>query len=180
MNRSDLERIYRDELHPTYATLAARMNVLLRELTMADGIDVAQIEHRVKDIESVLGKYDRKKYEDPLKEIKDFAGVRVITITTTITRRWQTFSTVNFSLIQPIPPIKCVNWELPSSDIVRYILLLLASHVVHSESGVVFQAFPWKYRYVLCYSTLGLLLVTSWIIRPHLKLQTSFAASCFV
>lgn len=79
MNRDELERVYQDELYPTYAALAARIGALLDELSVTDGVDVAQIEHRVKTVDSVLEKYDRKTYKEPLREIKDYAGVRVIT-----------------------------------------------------------------------------------------------------
>jgi putative GTP pyrophosphokinase len=79
VDRTELERVYRDELRPIYVSLAARVNTLLGELAATEGIDVAQIEHRAKTVESVLDKHDRKPYEDPLRDIKDFAGVRVIT-----------------------------------------------------------------------------------------------------
>jgi ppGpp synthetase/RelA/SpoT-type nucleotidyltranferase len=54
---------------------------LLQELTRDLGTFIDKIEFRAKTVESFIGKLERKsyKYQDPFKEITDFAGVRIIT-----------------------------------------------------------------------------------------------------
>lgn len=79
MNRAEIEREYRENYFPVFEALASRIAVLLRDLLKGAEIDVAQLEHRPKSIESFLGKYDRKSYKKPFTEIKDLAGLRVIT-----------------------------------------------------------------------------------------------------
>ena len=79
MDTAELEKKYRDEYRPKFVSLAARISTLLEDLLKDKGIPVVQIEHRAKTVESFLGKVRLKNYEVPFDEIKDFAGVRVVT-----------------------------------------------------------------------------------------------------
>jgi ppGpp synthetase/RelA/SpoT-type nucleotidyltranferase len=79
MKHADLVERYRNELYPRYRSFAERLSGLLTELVTSAGVDVSSIEHRAKTPESVSGKLRMKSYENPLSEIKDFAGVRIIT-----------------------------------------------------------------------------------------------------
>jgi putative GTP pyrophosphokinase len=47
----------------------------------ADGVAILDIEHRTKSVESFVQKINRKgqKYADPIQEMTDLAGIRVIT-----------------------------------------------------------------------------------------------------
>lgn len=73
------QREYIATYEPLYRSLAARIADLLGGLLSDAQIPVVQIEHRAKTVESFLGKLARKAYSDPFSEIKDFAGIRVIT-----------------------------------------------------------------------------------------------------
>lgn len=79
MDKNAAELQYRNELRPLYESFAAKLHALLDDLVIKSEISVAQIEHRAKTVEGFLGKLERKNYEEPFQEIKDFAGVRVIT-----------------------------------------------------------------------------------------------------
>ncbi len=65
----------------TYQSLTIRLRSLIVDLLADAKIDVIQIEARTKDIESFTEKISRKgaKYNDPLAEITDLVGLRVIT-----------------------------------------------------------------------------------------------------
>lgn len=77
---SDFERLYREKYHPLYEDFASRLHTLLEELTNKAGISFNHIEHRVKTVESFLDKIERKDYyENPFEQIKDFAGIRIVT-----------------------------------------------------------------------------------------------------
>lgn len=70
---------YRDTLYPLYEAFAARLRSVLEELVTEAPIPIAQIEHRAKSPESLLRKLQKKAYPHPLRDIKDLAGVRIIT-----------------------------------------------------------------------------------------------------
>lgn len=79
MNRAELERQYREQHFSLFEALASRIAALLQDLLHGAQIDLAQLECRAKTVESFLGKVERKGYKDPFTEIKDLAGLRVIT-----------------------------------------------------------------------------------------------------
>lgn len=64
-----------------YQTFTSKMHRLLEELIVSRGVDIVTMESRAKTIESFQGKIERddKDYADPLKEITDLSGVRIIT-----------------------------------------------------------------------------------------------------
>lgn len=74
----EFERRYREEYRPLYEAFVPRLHNLLKELIDNARIPVDHIEHRVKTLESFLEKIERKIYNDPFDQIKDFAGVRII------------------------------------------------------------------------------------------------------
>lgn len=76
---SEFERRYREEYRPLYEAFVPRLYSLLKELIDNARIPVDHIEYRVKTSESFLEKIERKIYDDPFDQIKDFAGVRIIT-----------------------------------------------------------------------------------------------------
>jgi len=64
-----------------YESLTQRLHALIVDLLSDAGIEVIQIEARAKDISSFQEKIARKgaKYRDPLTEITDLVGLRIIT-----------------------------------------------------------------------------------------------------
>jgi putative GTP pyrophosphokinase len=66
---------------PVYENLASRFAALLTDLLRSHNLDVVDISHRVKTVESFERKIRLKgdEYDDALTEITDFAGIRVIT-----------------------------------------------------------------------------------------------------
>ena len=63
---------------PKYRHLASNLASALTLLLEENDIKFLSISSRVKDIESFLEKIERKGYEEPLDEIHDICGVRVI------------------------------------------------------------------------------------------------------
>ncbi|MEU4367350.1 GTP pyrophosphokinase [Micromonospora chersina] len=64
-----------------YESLTNRLRILVEDLLAGEGKEVVQIEARAKDVESFAEKLSRrgKNYEDPLRQITDLVGIRVIT-----------------------------------------------------------------------------------------------------
>jgi putative GTP pyrophosphokinase len=63
-----------------YQRLAAEFEDLLRRKIEAEGLDVVHITSRTKTVDSFLTKLkQKKKYVDPLNEVTDLAGIRIVT-----------------------------------------------------------------------------------------------------
>ena len=79
MDLQEIEAEYRDVRRPVLESLGGLLHSLLSALLNSASIDVGQIEHRVKTVESFVGKIERKAYDKPFEETKDLLGLRVIT-----------------------------------------------------------------------------------------------------
>ena len=62
-----------------YGSLANKVADILKENIEEKKLQYHSITHRGKSLESFTAKAEREKYTDPVKQIKDMAGVRVIT-----------------------------------------------------------------------------------------------------
>jgi len=71
--------VYRDGMS-TYEAFAHRIERLIEELLQEKGLDYVQVEARAKSVDSFVAKLARRpgKYLDPLKDMHDLAGVRII------------------------------------------------------------------------------------------------------
>ena len=67
-------------LQPDYKELCREVSYILKQRLKANDIKVSSITYRVKTLNSFLEKLSRKAYSDPLKEITDLAGVRVVSL----------------------------------------------------------------------------------------------------
>jgi len=70
---------YEKERHK-YLNLKAEVEVILREALKENDIIFHSIESRVKSVNSFRNKALREKYENPVKEITDLVGIRIITL----------------------------------------------------------------------------------------------------
>ena len=73
----DFVRTFLD-LNPLYTKLASEVAYALERALTKQGIEFSAVTYRPKTLDSVLEKIDRKEYEDPLHEITDLAGVRIV------------------------------------------------------------------------------------------------------
>ncbi|MBP2244265.1 GTP pyrophosphokinase [Paenibacillus xylanexedens] len=66
-------------VRPTYKNLASKVESIIREVLNSSGISYYTVSSRAKDIESFSKKASKEKYKNPKNEIKDMAGIRIIT-----------------------------------------------------------------------------------------------------
>lgn len=66
------------ENRPDYERLCAEVAYILSRTLKNACIEFSAITHRAKTLDSFLEKIQRKTYDDPIKRITDFAGVRVV------------------------------------------------------------------------------------------------------
>jgi len=78
-NLPEIKRRYREEFRPLYEDFASRLRSLLEILIYQSKIPVVQIGSRIKSAESFVEKLERKNYQNPFEQIKDFLGIRIIT-----------------------------------------------------------------------------------------------------
>jgi ppGpp synthetase/RelA/SpoT-type nucleotidyltranferase len=81
-----------------YEQLSEAVADILRRLLQRSQIQVLDISHRAKEIDSAVEKMSRKAYQQPRKEMTDLAGVRVITFIETDVRRVASLVAKSFAL----------------------------------------------------------------------------------
>jgi len=67
------------ENRPIYKRLAYKIESILAEIFEIEGIPFHMIQSRAKDIDSFSNKITGDKYSNPIEEVQDFAGIRVVT-----------------------------------------------------------------------------------------------------
>ena len=67
------------EKRPLYESLARKVEDIIKEYLEQKGIQYHSVTSRGKSLESFSNKAQSEKYTDPINEIKDIAGIRVIT-----------------------------------------------------------------------------------------------------
>lgn len=65
-------------LRPEYEQLCIEVSYILKKRLTEEAIEISNITMRVKKLDSFILKIQRKDYNDPLTDITDFAGVRVV------------------------------------------------------------------------------------------------------
>ena len=77
--RDKWAKVY-EEKRPMYEAFTMKLYELIKELLRTYNINVAQIEHRTKTVESFKEKLQRgeKSYDDPLVQLTDLSGIRII------------------------------------------------------------------------------------------------------
>ena len=63
---------------PNYQRLVGEVTFAIENRLKTSGLKVASVHSQVKTWDSVVNKLERKEYKDPLSDIHDFAGVRVV------------------------------------------------------------------------------------------------------
>lgn len=77
-DRANIEKWY-DENKYKHKSLLKKAERIIKELIKSEGIQVNSISGRVKEKDSFCEKALKDKYKDPLNEIKDIIGLRIIT-----------------------------------------------------------------------------------------------------
>jgi ppGpp synthetase/RelA/SpoT-type nucleotidyltranferase len=75
--REKLAQAY-EALIPKYQRLVDEVMFALEDRIKTSGLKVASVHGRVKTLDSLFSKVERKEYKDPLADIHDLTGVRVV------------------------------------------------------------------------------------------------------
>lgn len=79
--------------------------ILTRELENAK-IEFSGITHRAKSLKSFLEKTQRKSYKDPINEITDFAGVRVVCLYSDDLKKIEKIVAKHFEVVEKIDKLE--------------------------------------------------------------------------
>ncbi len=66
------------ETKSKYEDLSSEVSYIIRKALMKNAIEFANISFRSKSVKSFLGKIERKTYHDPLTEMTDLAGAKIV------------------------------------------------------------------------------------------------------
>ncbi|ACL76180.1 GTP pyrophosphokinase [Ruminiclostridium cellulolyticum] len=64
-----------------YYNFSEQLSDVIKSILNSEGIQYHTITFRVKDIDSLVKKIEKKKYKDPINQITDFSGLRIIAYT---------------------------------------------------------------------------------------------------
>lgn len=79
VDQAEIVRLYIDVYYPLYEDFIPRVHSIIKEFLNKTPIAVSKIAYRTKSLESLLEKIERKGFADPFRQIKDFAGIRIVT-----------------------------------------------------------------------------------------------------
>ncbi|OAN10087.1 GTP pyrophosphokinase [Exiguobacterium undae] len=71
--------VWYDNEFKIFEILATKITSLIKEIIEYKDIKYHSITHRIKDKSSLLNKIKSKKYEDPISQIHDYIGIRIVT-----------------------------------------------------------------------------------------------------
>ncbi len=66
------------EIRPQYEQLCSEVSYILKKALSETNIEYSTISHRTKTLKNFIEKVGRKEYKDPIKEIIDVAGIRIV------------------------------------------------------------------------------------------------------
>ncbi|OPA79055.1 hypothetical protein BVG16_08095 [Paenibacillus selenitireducens] len=77
-NLDEIKQWYKSK-KPMYSSLAMKVESIIKDVLDSAGITYYSISSRAKEIDSFMKKASKDKYNDPINQIQDLAGIRVIT-----------------------------------------------------------------------------------------------------
>jgi ppGpp synthetase/RelA/SpoT-type nucleotidyltranferase len=93
------------EARPNYAKLAEEVAYILENLVRAAGVEYAHVTHRAKSLESFCEKVFRKGYDNPLQNLTDFAGVRIVFLYISDRREIEKLVAKHFRVIEKVDKV---------------------------------------------------------------------------
>src|SRR5688572_17670732 len=87
-------------IRPKYEQLAAEVAYILEKAISASAIEYSAITHRGKTLDSFVEKLERKKYGNPLEEVTDLAGIRIVYLYTSDSLQVENVIRTEFNVIE--------------------------------------------------------------------------------
>lgn len=113
-NREALNQFWEEEPHairaflemrPTYEKLAEEVAYILRRAVKETAVEYSTITYRAKAIDSFCEKVVRKKHKNPLNEITDLAGVRIVYLYTSDRQIFESLIEKEFIVLEKVDKV---------------------------------------------------------------------------
>jgi ppGpp synthetase/RelA/SpoT-type nucleotidyltranferase len=102
--KAHLIRAYLD-LHPKAAKLSEEIAYILEQGVKKAGIEYAAVTYRAKSLESFCEKVVRKSTKDPIKEITDLAGVRIVYLYNSDLKKLESLIEKQFTVVEKVDKV---------------------------------------------------------------------------
>lgn len=122
-NNPDVIRTFLD-MRPRFEKLAEEVAYILEKYVRASGIEYAAITYRTKELESFCEKIVRKNYTEPLKEITDIAGVRIVYLYLSDCSKLETLIENEFHVVEKIDKVSREGPEYFGYGALHYLVTL--------------------------------------------------------
>ncbi|MEY2479256.1 MAG: pyrophosphokinae [Verrucomicrobiota bacterium] len=112
------------ESRPLYEKLSEEVAFILESGIQKSGIEFAAVTFRAKTLESFCEKVIRKKYADPLKQITDFGGVRVVYLYKSNKEKLEQIVEKEFKVLEKIDTVDSSDPETFGYGALHYLVYL--------------------------------------------------------
>ncbi len=114
--------------NPDYVQLSSEVAHILETIVKKAEIEYSSITHRAKSLHSFLEKIVRKKYDEPFKEITDFAGVRLVFLYNSDFYKIESIIKENFKIIEIVDKLNDKGVDKFGYGAIHFIVQLSSSH----------------------------------------------------
>lgn len=146
------------ESRPLYEKLSEEVAFILETALRKATVEFAAITHRTKTIESFCEKVVRKKYVDPLREVTDFSGVRVVYLYKSDRDKVENIIEKEFNIVEKVNTIDTSDPERFGYGALHYLIGLAGA-----SSGARYD----QLRNLKCEIQVRTILQDAWAIVAH-------------
>jgi putative GTP pyrophosphokinase len=125
---AEAEAQYRT-LQPKYEKLATEVEYILQHALVEERVPIASMSRRVKSITSFVDKLRRKTYKDPLSEVTDLAGVRIVSYFSGDLARLESMIQRNFHVLEKVDKLAGMEADKFGYMAVQFIVRLKDSYL---------------------------------------------------
>src|SRR3712207_5468380 len=77
VDRAEIRLTY-EQLTPVYSATREEAEFIIKSFLTENNIKIHSVDGRIKELDSLLKKAERKGYSDPLSSVRDIVGIRVV------------------------------------------------------------------------------------------------------
>ena len=93
------------DIRPSYERLAEEVAYILERSVRSAGVEYAAVTHRAKTLDSFCEKVVRKSYENPLNQVSDIAGVRIVFLYLSDRSQLETIIKKHFDVVERVDKV---------------------------------------------------------------------------
>lgn len=146
------------EMQPVYQRLCDEVKYILDKKIKNLGVEIGHLSSRAKTLSSFCEKIERKSYKNPLEEITDFSGVRIVYLYGSDRRELEQLVEDEFEIHEKVDKVSNQGVEKFGYGALHYIISLKEQHAGARYDDL---------RGVLCEIQIRTILQDAWAIVAH-------------